>query len=72
MQLFDVDCHGNPPRGNRGNGGRMGNSIGTLAISSSAGTESSRFQRTIPGKPPAEAGQTRAYAARTSDRKRLT
>ena len=43
MQLFDIDCHGYPPRGNRGNGGRLGNTIGTLAISSSAGTESSRF-----------------------------
>ena len=42
MQLFDVDCHGNPPRGNRGNGGRMGNNIGTLAVSSSNGNESSR------------------------------
>lgn len=50
MQLFDVDCHGNPPGGNRGNGGRMGNNIGTLAVLSSAGTESSRFQRTVPGK----------------------
>ena len=37
MQLFDIDCHGYPPGGNRGNGGRMGNSIGTLAISSSNG-----------------------------------
>ena len=35
MQLFDVDCHGYPPRGNRGNGGRMGNNMGTLAVSSS-------------------------------------
>src|SRR6185295_1374666 len=43
MQLFDIDCHGNPPGGNRGNGGHMGNNIGTLAISSSNGNESSRF-----------------------------
>ena len=53
MQLFDVDCHGYPPEGNRGNGGRLGNNIGTLAISSSAGTESSRFlaRRPAPAKP---------------------
>jgi len=29
LQLFDIDSHGYPPKGNRGNGGRLGNT-GTL------------------------------------------
>jgi len=34
MQLFDIDRHGYPPRGNRRNDGWLENDFGTLARSS--------------------------------------